>query len=288
MNHLSHTQLEMFLRCPAQWMFRYIEKLKQPPSGPLAFGITFDDAMNVNYEQKIISDEDLTPDEVKDAFVTEFDSRKNDVTWAEKEKPEDFRAQGIDLVEQHMKDYAPGIHPLEVQPRIELQGKDQAYSIVTVPDIITRDNTIIDVKTTGKRPGNLETDKTKPPRFKVSHGHLLQASIYAVSFLAKFNLMSKATHLMYHIRKKASEILDLSFTPTSAEQSFAMGQIDRVSKALAFAKAENVFVPNRSHMMCSKKHCGYWDICHKRFGPDERVGAEHREIIHHVKEEFKV
>ena len=288
MNHLSHTQLEMFMRCPAQWMFRYIEKRKQPPSGPLAFGITFDDAMNVNYEQKIKTDEDLSVDDVKDVFVTEFDGKKEQVTWNPKENPEDFRAQGVDLVEQHMKNYAPDIHPTEVQPRIELQGKDQKYTIVTVPDIITRDKEIIDVKTTGKRPGNLETDKTKPPRFKITHGHLLQASIYAVSFLAKFGMEVTATHLLYHIRKKASEILDLSFTPTVAEQAFAMGQIDRVSRQIEFAKAENLFIPNRGHMMCSKKQCGYWDVCHERFGPDERVVSEHREIIHHVKEEFEV
>ena len=91
MNHLSHTQIELFLRCPAQWMFRYIEKRKQPPSGPLAFGITFDDAMNVNYEQKIKTDEDLTTDAVKDAFCTEFDSGKETVTWASHGTPRTFR-----------------------------------------------------------------------------------------------------------------------------------------------------------------------------------------------------
>lgn len=273
MDHLSHTQFDMFMRCPAQYMFRYVKGIKLPPPGPLFFGKVFDDTMNKNYEQKIKSDKDLKPGDVRDIFVSQFDGGQKDVEWKD-EEPDEYRSQGIDLVDQHMVGCAPVIHPAEVQPRIEISGKNRDYTIVTVPDIITREQGIIDVKTTGRRPTNLQDDKGKPPVFKISPGHILQASIYAVSFLARTGGWAQATELLYHIRKKASEILKIKFRTSRGEAAFAMGQIDRVAKQIKFSRENSVFIPNRGHMMCSQKHCGYWKVCHETYGPAEMIEGD--------------
>ena len=56
--HLSPSQIKMYIRCSAQWMFRYREGFKMKPGIALLYGISADVAFNLNYGQKIDSHED--------------------------------------------------------------------------------------------------------------------------------------------------------------------------------------------------------------------------------------
>ena len=57
--HISVSQIKMFLRCPLQYKYRYIDNLKIPPTGSLLLGSSVHSSLEGNYRQKIETKQDL-------------------------------------------------------------------------------------------------------------------------------------------------------------------------------------------------------------------------------------
>ena len=47
--HYSPSQINMFLRCPAQWKFRYVDRIIAPPKSSLVQGKAYHKALETNY-----------------------------------------------------------------------------------------------------------------------------------------------------------------------------------------------------------------------------------------------
>lgn len=265
-SHISHSQAEMFMRCPAQWYFRYILGMKVPPSGPLHFGITFDEGLSENYTQKITTEKDLSKNDVTDIFLDKFDGGRDKVDW-KAEKPEDFREPGIELVGEHMKTYAPSIMPKSVQEKIEVKPDGFDFNIMTVTDLVTKSSDIVDWKTTGRSPSKNKITKA----YELSESHLRQGSIYNYTYRIKYEIDAYALKFLYHVRKKSPVIIPVEVIVTPDLESFAVQQLFRVRKAIESCEKSETFLPNRGHMMCSEKMCGYWKECHGKFGPTLQI-----------------
>ena len=250
-NHISHSQCEMMLRCGAQYYYRYIKGEKIPPSGPLFLGITFDEGLSEQYKQKVNSEKDLSVPDVKDIFVDKFDKGKDTVDW-HGDKPEDFREPGIFLVGEHMEENAPKIMPKTVQDKIEVKPEGFNYTIMTVTDLTTRSGDIIDIKTTGKSPSkNKETGE-----YIMTDSHLRQGAIYNYTYRVKHGIDAFGFETLNHVRKKNPVIIPVRTIITPQIESFAFQQIVRVRSMIDVCKASDIWVPNRGHMMCSRKQCG--------------------------------
>ena len=251
------------MRCPAQYYFRYIQKLKQAPSGPLHFGITFDEGISFNYEQKVTTEKDLPKDDVTDVFLDKFDGGKKEVEWYD-EDVEETRDKGIKLVDLHMTDHAPAIKPKLVQEKIEIVVPSVKKKIITVPDLITTDGKVTDFKTTGKTPNkNKETGLFMP-----SEENLRQGMLYSVAHEAKIGYSPLAVELIYHVKTKTPKIVVVTVATSQAQEEFAIGQVQRVERAITACENEKIYYPNRGHMMCSRKMCGFWLECEQRYGGD--------------------
>ena len=74
--HLSATQLNMFLRCPRQYEFRYIKGFKIPPSGAMVQSRVWHETLEANYKQKVQSDKDLPLSDMV-AIGETFDGEKS-------------------------------------------------------------------------------------------------------------------------------------------------------------------------------------------------------------------
>lgn len=259
--HLSYSQASMWSRCQAQWMFRYIEKLKIPPPGPMAFGIAFDDGLSGNYEQKINTEKDLSISDTTDIFLESFDKIKLEADW-QGSSPDEFRVSGIDLTKLHLMDFAPTIIPETVQEKTEIKFSDD-FTIIAVTDIVTRAGDIVDIKTTGKSPSK---DK-KTGSYVLSPTHSDQGLTYTWAYKASRKRDPFGLQFLYHVRTKTPKIVSVKKITTPEEEAFIVDQFNRIHKQIESSKRDNLFIPNRSQMMCSKKQCGYWDVCHDRFGP---------------------
>jgi hypothetical protein len=114
--HLSPTQVNMFLRCPAQWYYRYVRGLKRPPSGAATLGSAtlgsaVDAGITHNYLQKIETHQDLVLDEVLDAFSTDFEARKTETLWEAEEEPNKVKDDGVRVLSLYHKEAAPKVQP---------------------------------------------------------------------------------------------------------------------------------------------------------------------------------
>ncbi len=52
-NHISATQLNMYLRCPAQYKFRYVDGIILPPKSALTKGKAVHRGQEFNYWQQL-------------------------------------------------------------------------------------------------------------------------------------------------------------------------------------------------------------------------------------------
>lgn len=274
--HYSHTQMSMFSRCPRQYYYRYVRGLKMPPTGAMVFGISLDDGLSFNYEQKVKTETDLADDSPVDVFLSTMRNaaESGEVLLDEDETLDGMEDTGVKLIREHMKTQAPSIFPRSVQHRCQVKAENDAggYYIETVADLITQDGQITDLKTTKKTPSKVKGSETQ---FKIDWNHFIQMGLYNVSYENEFGRSSNGTNLIYHVKLKNPTILALQVDLDPSAVQFSVTHLDMVVKAIEVARASNVWYPNRGGMMCSQRQCGFWSICHEECGPSvqEMVGT---------------
>ncbi len=257
--HLSPNQLNMYMRCSAQWMFRYVEGIKIRPGISLLFGNCFDEVSNTNFRQKMETFEDLPVDDLKDCFVTEWDGNKDRYQIEEDDKPEEKREQGILLVDHWRKTRAPAIQPAGVQEKLSFSRPEHPYDIIQYSDVITADSGIIDNKTTTKSPSK---DKETGVYLPKSNDHIVQMSLYEIGYEQKFGERPEYLELDYAVIKKDPDNIQVQWTPRDYHRKYVLSLIDMVTHGIE----SKVFIPNRGNFLCSKRFCGYAAICEAEFG----------------------
>lgn len=173
--HLSFTQLNMFLRCPRQYEYRYIRGIKVPPLGAMVQSRVWHETVERNYRQKIQSDRDLALGKMQEFFAAQFDVAlaSEEVAFEPDEKPSKLKDQGTAIVVAHHKTIAPEVRPLLVEERFTVDlGEDFPFDLVGVWDLVERDGSIADNKAYGKTPRHEDLDKD------------LQFTAYALGFRA--------------------------------------------------------------------------------------------------------
>jgi hypothetical protein len=63
-DHISHSQLSMWEKCPRAWEYRYIQKIGTPKSYNLFFGDVYHHGLEHFYIRRMQGLEDYTPEEM--------------------------------------------------------------------------------------------------------------------------------------------------------------------------------------------------------------------------------
>lgn len=253
LDHISPSQIAMYLRCPKQWSFRYIDGIIAPPSVSLLVGSAYHDALAVNFMQKIDSFEDLPVGDVLDAFSTSWerqvtrratrDEEDNQVEeferidWQE-ENPHAAKDTGITLVGTYCKEVAPRIQPVAVEKpcTIEVLG----MKMVGRMDLETDTRRIVDHKTSSKSKTQDEIDRE------------LQPSAYGL-------MTMRPVDFDFHIAVKTQtpKIQIVSTRRTTADVIWFL----RLAQQVWAAMTTGICPPNPTGWWCSEKYCGYWNMC---------------------------
>ena len=248
-DHLSYSQVSMMLRCPRQYEYRYIDGLIRPPSGALVLGSAFHTAAEHNYTQKIESDEDSPEDELTDVFRESLKERcEEDVEFDPGEDEGSLADLGTGLVKVFRKEVMPGVHPVAVETRYELDLVDE-IKLVAIVDVEDRAGKIRDNKTASKKPSQGNVDKD------------MQLTTYA---LVKRLLDKEETGLCYDVTTKTKTPKAYTFETTRTEEQ-CLWQVELIRQVARLIQG-GVFPPNPTGNLCSEKWCGYWDECHKASG----------------------
>lgn len=241
-NHLSVTQLKMYLRCPLQYKFRYIDGLKIPPASALTLGKSIHSALEVNYIRKIKTKDDLPIKQLTDLFSDFWDSGVKETVFEEDEKPGQVKDEGIGLISAYHKQVSPAIQPKIVEKEFELSFQNVDYTLKGRLDLVDSQDIIIDHKTT----------KRSMPEDSAAND--IQLTCYAFAYRQVFGLQENALRFDVMVRNKIPKIQQL---PTQRTQE----DIDRFLKILAYvskAIKTGIFYPNENHF-CGM--CGYKELC---------------------------
>ena len=268
--HLSPSSITQYLKCSAQYMFK--KKLgPKPPGIALLYGKSVDNAINVDMEQKIVTRENLPSDDVKDAFVTEYDNNKDDTFFHKDDNPDVLREVGINSVGKWADEIAEKIQPISVQEKLAIEFDDFGYDILQFADVITEDKTIIDNKTAGR------SVPQKDGEYKVSYDHILQLTMYGIGYKENHDEEIEELGLDYLIKNKNPKIQQVRWKPNNADKKYALGLIRNVAKGID----NETYIPNRSSFLCSKKFCAFWSECEENFGGKVReyIEYEKHEVV---------
>lgn len=149
-DQVSFSEIELWLRCPKLWEYRYVHNVHLKPSINTLFGSCYHKALQTNYQQKIRSSKDLPFDGVYGVFKAELGKQlKADMKASASLEPHSILPKGYALLAHYMDTIAPSIQPSEVERPIysEIEG----VKLEIIPDLITNDGVVIDHKTTKSR-----------------------------------------------------------------------------------------------------------------------------------------
>lgn len=248
---LSATQIGMWLRCPRQYYFRYIEGLKIPPSGVMKQSSVFHLAAEKNYIQKVSSRVDLPTDELTDYYADQFDVefQREEVKLNAGETTGALKDQGIDIVKTYAAGIAPHVQPVEVESKFEItigRGDEQVLlkGVIDVVDErgVVRDNKAI-APSRVPNPFQLATDT--------------QLSTYA---LARRLITQKAEPMLTMDAVIKYAFPEARILPTARSREglkLHLNMIGHIGKAIR----NEIFPTNPNGWWCSPKWCGYFDRC---------------------------
>lgn len=250
--HISVTQINMYLRCPAQYYFRYVEGLKIPPSGALTLGKSVHEAFEYNYSQKIDTHEDLPVEDVKEVFADVFDKGAAETQFTEDEKPGELKDTGVAIVDLYQRTHAPMIQPVAVEKEFTIIIPEIAEDVPLLGyiDLVDDKQQVIDHKVYKKTPtdNHVQTD--------------LQLSAYALAYNYLYGGVPVKLALDCLVKTKQPKIIRMETYRTQTDINrfinTAHGVVNSIKNEIFYPKEQDNF-------LCSPKWCGYWGQCHNRF-----------------------
>lgn len=248
-DYISYSQINMFLRCPAQYMFRYEEGLILPPKSALTKGKSVHKGQEINYKQKIETKSDLPVSDVLDAVATEFEALAKETEFKPDEDKGKIKDETIGLAELYHKEIAPEVQPLYVEEEINFIIPQTNIQLKGYIDVVQEGGIIRDTKTTAKTPAQNVVDKS------------LQLTAYALAYRTITGETENGLVLDYLINTKNPKVMSLKASRTEDDLRRFVSITENVVKAI---KA-GVFYPNPDNFMCSPENCGYWHECQKKF-----------------------
>lgn len=247
-SYISPSQINTYLRCPAQYFFSYVQGIKIPPKSAMTKGKAVHSGIEYNYKQKIESREDLKVSEILEYTAAEFEKLAEETDWQGVDKGKE-KDSTIDLTKLYQTEVAPETQPIAVEQKIEVAFENTDYTLLGIIDLIDEEKRIRDTKTTARTPSEDSLQNS------------LQLSAYSLAYRTIKGEEETGIQLDYLVATKTPKVVKLSANRTQKE-------IDRFL-SITGTVAHNIscqnFYPNPTNMMCSPVNCGYWEKCIQTF-----------------------
>jgi len=247
-SYISPTQLNTYLRCPAQYYFSYVRGIKLPPKSALTKGKAVHKGQEHNYKQKIESFQDVKLSEVQEVTAAEFEAEAQATEWVKDEDPGKIKDDTISLATLYHTEVAPQVQPILVEESVSVP-LDSGYSLYGIIDVLDSKGYIRDTKTTARTPSEEEAAKS------------LQLTAYSLAHREVMGMPETGVKLDYLVQTKTPKVVTLEAKRTEKDIRRFLSIVGRVVDAIN----NDVYYPNPGNFLCSEKNCGYWKICHQEF-----------------------
>jgi hypothetical protein len=256
---LSPSSCNQYRRCGAQWAYRHVLHLPDPPTGALTQGSAVHAAIGENMRQKIETKRDLPRTGVKalfreawallvkGEFPDVFGRPKLATEFAGDEDSRQLADEGEALTLKYLDEYCPAIQPKAVEFPVE--GHIGSVDVKGFIDLLDADGRIIDLKVV----------KRSPQEEKASPDHRFQVATYRKLLSGIVTGVARIDHL---VKNKTPKIVRQEYTIQNCD----LEECDKMYPLVQQAIRTGLFLPNRSSYMCSRKYCSFWRACQKEFG----------------------
>ncbi|HUI28974.1 MAG TPA: PD-(D/E)XK nuclease family protein [Candidatus Acidoferrales bacterium] len=259
MDHLSSSQINLFLLCGLKYRYQYVEKRFKPfrPSA-LAFGGALHSTISWIHKQEM-EGKKASPDMVLRIFDADWYSQKTDMEIRYKDNE---RELGLIILAKQM------LQLFLEEPRKKVKGTEVPFTVPLVNprtkenlgitlegffDIIEADDTIVEYKTSATTISQSDVDKH------------LQLTAYGYAFQQLFHKPAKGFRIVNFVKNKKPKIVSTETERSSANYEAFFFLVKEVLKAIKVG----TFHP-RPGYWC--KDCEYGDVCPLTRGT--RVKAE--------------
>lgn len=241
---LSPSSASQYLGCSAKYYYRKVAKIEDPPTGALTLGSSVHAAIRENFLQKLETRQDLPAAGVAAIYTAAWEERAKETEFRDDEDPATMKAQGLALTLKYLEEACPKIEPAAVEHHVS--GRIGGVLVQGFIDLLDTSGRIIDQKTAAKKPNEVSSDYV----FQLATYRQLCPGASGESRLD--TLVKTKTPQLVQIEAKADQA---SIDATAILYPLVQRNI-----------RAGVWMPNRSHFMCSRKYCGAWRQCQKDFG----------------------
>jgi len=247
MDHISPTQINMYLRCPASYYYRYVCGMVLPPKSALTKGRAVHKGQEHNYRQKIESYQDLPLHEVKEVTAAAFEAEQDLTEFEPDEKPGQVKDEAVTLAALYHQEVAPKTQPFLVEEKVEVPLA--GTTLLGFIDLLDNRGYIHDTKTASRTPSEDSAAKN------------LQLSAYSLAHRYLMGIPEAGVRLDYLVQARNPKVVTLEAKRTERD----IQRFTAIAERVVAAINAGVFYPNPDNFLCSEKHCGYWKICHQDF-----------------------
>ena len=258
---LSASQISMFLRCPRQWAFRYIEGRRIPPSGAMKQSGVFHTVAEQNYTQKKTTGMDLPETDLTDIFgeVFEREWEREEVVLDPGQTKGGLKDQGVDIVKTYRAEVAPHVQPVAVEEKFDVQlGKeDYGFRLTGRIDVIDDAGLIRDNKAAGRAPNQLDIDKdVQLSTYSLARRLQTQQEARVADPEAK-GTVEPGLRLDVIVKAQRPKAVILKTERTREALALHLNRIGNIAKAIR----ADAFPTNPNGWHCQPRFCGYWNLC---------------------------
>lgn len=241
---LSPSQVRCFFDCPARWWFKYGLQLPERKNSSLALGLAVHQALEVNFREKLETQEDLETIGVVIVFREAWMEQVPETVFTPDESQGDLRRMGERLVAKYMDEVAPTVEPVAVE--LDVQGEIGGVRVRGRVDVLDVEGRLIDFKTASRRPSSVSPD-------------------YAFQ-LATYRQITPGSSGAVRI-----DSLVKTQTVQIVQQAYTVEEPDIRSTQILYPMAQKamrsgMYCPNRQSMLCCQKRCSFWKHCEAEFG----------------------
>ena len=251
--HFSISQLTSYLQCPLRYQFEYVQGMPWPclPSA-VAFGDAIHTAIGI-INLSLMNGGVISLDKAINEFTSVWNEmlKLENIDWKTAGESEELLAKGNNLVSLYYESFRScKMRAVELEFRIPALSPDgfliESHDLVGKVDAISQGGTIIEIKTSSKKPCQLEIDTN------------LQLTLYSYAYRLIYGLPEEKINIIYLMKTKEPELY-LHKTARS-EKSYArlFQLIGRVLESIA----AGIFYPNPLNVW-GCRGCPYLVICEK-------------------------
>ena len=252
----SWSQFSLYMKCPQLFKYQYIDRVV-PRKESIALKIG--NALHEGHEY-------LSGKKIETGEVIEFKYLKSFVEkyWEANPLKDSDSNLSEDLLEKnnalrYMETYynffkANEITPKHTEKDVIWHPPGASFAIRGIIDRIDQENTLVDLKTTGKSPP--KSRKTGNIYIPKQSGYDIQLDIYAILMREALDIDVSGAYLEYVVKSKNCKVVKVKHEIREDRLKSAMQLMENIEENIQ----KGVFTKNRLSQYCGD-YCSMWEQC---------------------------